>query len=62
MVDLDVRMMERDKNTLDLLEIYWKHGPRKQKSICGALRDLVPFVQSKKHENTHEGVLTLVKL
>ena len=28
---------------------------------CGALRDLVPFVQFKKRENIHGGVLTLVK-
>ena len=28
---------------------------------CDALRDLVPFVQFKKRENTHEGVLLLVK-
>ena len=30
--------------------------------ICGALRDLVPFAQFKKRENTNEGVLFLVKL
>ena len=30
--------------------------------ICDALRDLVPFVQFKKLECTHEGVLLLVKL
>ena len=30
--------------------------------ICGALRDLVPFIQLKKRENTHEGVLILVQL
>ena len=30
--------------------------------ICGALRDLVPLVQFKKRENTHGGVLILVKL
>ena len=30
--------------------------------ICGALRDLVPFVQFKRRENTHGGVLLLVKL
>ena len=30
--------------------------------ICDALRDLVPFVQFKKLEYTHEGVLLLVKL
>ena len=29
---------------------------------CGSLRDLVAFVQFKKHENTHGGVLILVKL
>ena len=29
---------------------------------CGALRDLVPFVQFKNVKNTHEGVLVLVKL
>ena len=27
------------------------------KSICDALRDLVPFVQFKKRENTHLGEL-----
>ena len=31
-------------------------------SICNALRDLVPFVQSKTSENTHRGVILLVKL
>ena len=30
--------------------------------ICGALRDLVPFVQFKKVKNTHGGVLILVTL
>ena len=30
--------------------------------ICGALRDLVPFVQFKKRESTHGRVLLLVKL
>ena len=30
--------------------------------ICDALRDLVSFVQFKKRENTHGGVLLLVKL
>ena len=30
--------------------------------ICDALRDLLPFVQFKKLEYTHEGVLLLVKL
>ena len=30
--------------------------------ICGALRDLLPFVQFKNVKNTHEGVLILVKL
>ena len=30
--------------------------------IYDALRDLVPFVQFKKRENTHGGVLLLVKL
>ena len=33
-----------------------------QDSRCGGLRDLVPFVQFKKRENTHGGVLILVKL
>ena len=31
-------------------------------SKCDALRDLVPFVQFKKRESTHGGVLILVKL
>ena len=31
-------------------------------SKCDALRNLVPFVQFKKRENTHGGVLLLVKL
>ena len=30
--------------------------------MCDALRDLVPFVQFKKRENTYGGVLLLVKL
>ena len=30
--------------------------------ICDTLRDLVPFVQFKKRENTHGGVLPLKKL
>ena len=30
--------------------------------ICDALRDLVPFVQFKKRENTHGRVLLLLKL
>ena len=30
--------------------------------ICDALGNLVPFVQFKKRENTHEGVLLFVKL
>ena len=30
-------------------------------SFCDALRDLVPSVQFKKRENTHGGVLRLVK-
>ena len=29
--------------------------------ICGTLRDLVPFLQFKKREKTHGGVLLLVK-
>ena len=32
------------------------------KAICDVLRDLVPFAQFKKRENTHGGVLLLVKL
>ena len=31
-------------------------------SICGALRDLVPFAQLKRHENTNGEMLILVKL
>ena len=31
-------------------------------TICGVLRDLVPFVQFKNVKNTHGGVLILVKL
>ena len=31
-------------------------------TICGVLRDLVPFVQFKNMKNTHGGVLILVKL
>ena len=31
-------------------------------TICDALRDLVAFVQFKKRESTHRGVLLLVKL
>ena len=31
------------------------------RAIGGALRDLVPFVQFKKRENIHGGVLILVK-
>ena len=31
-------------------------------NLCNALRDLVPFVQFKKRENTHGGVLLFVKL
>ena len=30
--------------------------------ICDVLRNLVPLVQFKKRENTHGGVLLLVKL
>ena len=30
--------------------------------ICGAFRDLVPFLQFKNVKNTHGGVLFLVKL
>ena len=30
--------------------------------ICDALGNLVPFVQFKKRESTHEGVLLFVKL
>ena len=30
--------------------------------ICDVLRDLVPFVQFKRRENTHGEVLLLVKL
>ena len=30
--------------------------------ICDVLHDLVPFVQLKKRENTHVGMLLLVKL
>ena len=30
-----------------------------QETNCDALRDLLPFVQLKKHENTHGGVLLL---
>ena len=33
-----------------------------RKYTCDALRDLVPFVQFKKRENTHGGVVILVKL
>ena len=31
-------------------------------NIYDALRDLIPFVQFKKRENTHGGVLLLVKV
>ena len=31
-------------------------------NICDAFRDLLPFLQIKKHENTYEGILLLVKL
>ena len=34
----------------------------KQAKICGALRELVPFVQFKNVKNTYGGVLILVKL
>ena len=30
--------------------------------ICDVLRNLIPFVQFKKHENTHRGVLVLGKV
>ena len=30
--------------------------------VCGALRDIVPFVKFKKPENAYTGVLLLVKL
>ena len=33
-----------------------------QAIICDVLRDLVPFVQFKKRENTHGGLLLLLKL
>ena len=33
-----------------------------RKFKCDALRDLLPFVQFKKRENVHGGVLFLVKL
>ena len=33
-----------------------------RESICNVLRDLVPFVQFKKRENTHVGVLILLTL
>ena len=33
-----------------------------RKHICDALRDSIPFVQFKKRENTHGGVLIFVKL
>ena len=35
---------------------------RRKSSKCDVLRDLVPFVQVKKRENSHRGVLLLVKL
>ena len=31
-------------------------------NICDVMRNLVPFVQFKKRENSHGGVLLLVKL
>ena len=31
-------------------------------NICDALRDWVPFAQFQKRENTHGGMLLLVKL
>ena len=31
-------------------------------TVCDVLRDLIPFVQFKKRENTHGGALLLVKL
>ena len=37
---------------------FWKHV----KVTCEALRDLVPFVQFKKRENTHGILLLLLKL
>ena len=40
---------------------YGKHKS-KNKNICDALRDLLPFVQFKKRENIHGGILLLVKL
>ena len=33
-----------------------------QAITCDVLRDLVPFVQFKKRENTHGGLLLLLKL
>ena len=41
---------------------YWFNSRFLKIILCDALRDLVPFVQFKKRENTHGGVLILVKL
>ena len=38
------------------------YTPISQENICDVLRDLVPFEQFKKCENTHAGALILVKL
>ena len=38
-----------------------KNDKRNFINICDALRNLVPFVQFKKCENTHGGMLLLVK-
>ena len=43
------------------LERLW-HKWYKGRKICDTLHDLVPFVQFKNRENTHGGVLLLVKL
>ena len=42
--------------------LFSKNRNRNFRHKCGALRDLVLFAQFKKYENTHGGVLILVKL
>ena len=46
------------KNTYNCTPLYQAN----RHQICDALRELVPFVQFKKRENTHGRVLILVKL
>ena len=53
------RLSDQRESLFNTSEAYLEPG---ETSVCDVLRDFAPFIQFKKRENTHGGLLLLVKL